>query len=69
MSAPLTLTTINGTPGASKAIGPYSQAVVTSNGLIYSSVSIPLDPSTMKVIHPTNFELQTVSVHPAPPPL
>ncbi|KAI7967238.1 hypothetical protein MJO29_000515 [Puccinia striiformis f. sp. tritici] len=59
MSAPITLTTINGTPGAPEAIGPYSQAVVTSNGLIYSSGSIPLDPSTMKVIHPTDVELQT----------
>ncbi|PLW42243.1 hypothetical protein PCANC_12123 [Puccinia coronata f. sp. avenae] len=59
MSQPITLTTINGTAGAPEAIGPYSQAVVTSNGLIYSSGSIPLDPSTMKVIHPTDVELQT----------
>ncbi|KAA1102447.1 hypothetical protein PGTUg99_034865 [Puccinia graminis f. sp. tritici] len=59
MSAPISLNTINGTPGAPEAIGPYSQAVVTSNGLIYSSGSIPLDPSTMKVIHPTDVELQT----------
>ncbi|WAQ86258.1 hypothetical protein PtA15_6A890 [Puccinia triticina] len=67
MSALITLTTINGTPGASEAIGPYSQAVVTLNGLIYSSGSIPLDPSTMKVIHPTNVELQTDLTAKKPP--
>lgn len=58
-SAPMTLTTVNGTPNAPAAIGPYSQAVVTSNGLIYSSGSIPLDPSTMKVVDPSDVELQT----------
>lgn len=55
----MTLTTVNGTPNAPAAIGPYSQAVVTSNGLIYSSGSIPLDPSTMKVVDPSDVELQT----------
>ncbi|KNZ46853.1 tdcF protein [Puccinia sorghi] len=55
----LTLSTINGTPDAPAAIGPYSQAVVISNGLIYTSGSIPLDPATMKVVHPTDVELQT----------
>ncbi|HUQ90568.1 MAG TPA: RidA family protein [Bryobacteraceae bacterium] len=37
------------TPGAPKAIGPYSQAVVF-NGLVYCSGQIPLDPVTMQIV-------------------
>ena len=36
-------------PDAPKAIGPYSQAIVT-NGLLYSAGQIALDPATMQVI-------------------
>ncbi len=37
------------TPTAPTAIGPYSQAVV-SNGLVFLSGQIPLDPATGQVI-------------------
>jgi len=36
-------------PGAPKAIGPYSQAVVY-NGLAYLSGQIPLDPVTGQIV-------------------
>jgi 2-iminobutanoate/2-iminopropanoate deaminase len=36
-------------PGAPKAIGPYSQAVVY-NGLAYLSGQIPLDPETGQIV-------------------
>jgi len=41
--------TIISTERAPKAIGPYSQAVV-SNGFVFLSGQIPLDPSTNQII-------------------
>ncbi len=37
------------TPKAPKAIGPYSQAV-ESNGLLFISGQIPIDPETGKIV-------------------
>ena len=37
------------TPGAPKAIGPYSQAV-KSGSLVFISGQIPLDPKTMELV-------------------
>jgi len=37
------------TDGAPKAIGPYSQAVVTGN-LLFASGQIPLDPATGELV-------------------
>jgi 2-iminobutanoate/2-iminopropanoate deaminase len=37
------------TDGAPKAIGPYSQAVI-SNGLVYLSGQIPLDPVSGQIV-------------------
>ena len=37
------------TPNAPAAIGPYTQAVI-SNGMLYTSGQIPLDPKTGEVI-------------------
>lgn len=37
------------TEGAPRAIGPYSQAVI-SNGMVYLSGQIPLDPSSGQVV-------------------
>jgi 2-iminobutanoate/2-iminopropanoate deaminase len=37
------------TDGAPKAIGPYSQAVI-SNGVVYLSGQIPLDPATGQIV-------------------
>jgi 2-iminobutanoate/2-iminopropanoate deaminase len=37
------------TDSAPKAIGPYSQAIKT-NGLIFASGQIPLDPATMQIV-------------------
>ena len=37
------------TPGAPKAIGPYSQAIV-SGQLIFTSGQIPLDPETQQMV-------------------
>jgi 2-iminobutanoate/2-iminopropanoate deaminase len=45
---------------APKAIGPYSQAVVTGN-LIFCAGQIPLNPETMK-IEGTTIEEQTLQV-------
>ena len=36
-------------PGAPKAIGPYSQAIV-HNGMAYLSGQIPLDPATNQLV-------------------
>jgi 2-iminobutanoate/2-iminopropanoate deaminase len=44
------------TPDAPAAIGPYSQAV-KSNGLLYTSGQIPLDPSTGNLVE-GEFEAQ-----------
>jgi 2-iminobutanoate/2-iminopropanoate deaminase len=37
------------TDNAPKAIGPYSQAI-KSNGFVFASGQIPLDPATMQVV-------------------
>jgi len=38
------------TDDAPKAIGPYSQAIVTDDGWVFCSGQIPLDPGTMEVL-------------------
>jgi len=38
------------TDRAPKAIGPYSQAVVTDDGWVFCSGQIPLDPASMEVV-------------------
>src|SRR6187399_766720 len=38
------------TPGAPRAVGPYSQAV-RDGDMVYSSGQIPLDPATGKLVH------------------
>jgi len=40
------------TKGAPAAIGPYSQAIVT-NGLLFTSGQIPLDPVTNEIVGST----------------
>jgi 2-iminobutanoate/2-iminopropanoate deaminase len=37
------------TDSAPKAIGPYSQAI-RSNGFVFASGQIPLDPATMQIV-------------------
>ena len=37
------------TDSAPKAIGPYSQAIKT-NGFVFASGQIPLDPATMQIV-------------------
>ena len=41
--------TIVSTPGAPKAIGPYSQAIV-QGGLVYTAGQVALDPATMELV-------------------
>jgi 2-iminobutanoate/2-iminopropanoate deaminase len=48
------------TDSAPKAIGPYSQAIV-SNGLVFLSGQIPLDPATGAIVE-GGIEEQTVRV-------
>ncbi len=48
------------TDGAPQAIGPYSQAVI-SNGVVYCSGQVALDPKTMQMVGSTTAE-QTVQV-------
>ena len=48
------------TPNAPAAIGPYSQAIV-SNGMVYTSGQIAIDPAT-GAIHGTTIEEQTEQV-------
>jgi 2-iminobutanoate/2-iminopropanoate deaminase len=43
--------TVIATPAAPKAIGPYSQAVA-SEGLVFVSGQIPLDPATGELVGP-----------------
>lgn len=38
------------TPDAPKAIGPYSQAVLAGNGMLYISGQIPIDPAIGEVV-------------------
>lgn len=42
------MTTIS-TPAAPNPVGPYSQAIKT-NGFVFLSGQIPLDPSTMRIV-------------------
>jgi 2-iminobutanoate/2-iminopropanoate deaminase len=42
--------TIVSTKNAPGAIGPYSQAVITPQGVVYTSGQIPIDPSTGTII-------------------
>ena len=44
------------TPGAPKAIGPYSQAIL-ANGVLYTSGQISLDPETGEIV-PGDFAAQ-----------
>ncbi len=48
------------TENAPKAVGPYSQAVET-NGLVFISGQIPVDPSTGKIVE-GGVEAQTEQV-------
>ena len=41
--------TVVSTPGAPKAIGPYSQAIV-QGGLVYTAGQVALDPATMELV-------------------
>lgn len=43
------------TDGAPKAIGPYSQAIV-SNGLVFTAGQVALDPQTMELVGRTAAE-------------
>jgi 2-iminobutanoate/2-iminopropanoate deaminase len=42
--------TIVSAPNAPAAIGPYSQAIVTPQGFVYTAGQIPIDPSTGNVV-------------------
>ncbi len=46
------------TSNAPRAIGPYSQAVITGN-LVFCSGQIPLDPETMEIVGDTITEQTT----------
>lgn len=48
------------TEDAPRALGPYSQAVI-SNGMVYLSGQIPLDPATGQVV-PGDIAAQTAQV-------
>ena len=48
------------TPNAPAPIGPYSQAVL-SNGVLYISGQIPLDPASMELVE-GDLEKETVQV-------
>jgi 2-iminobutanoate/2-iminopropanoate deaminase len=41
--------TVVSTPGAPKAIGPYSQALV-SGSMVYTAGQVALDPATMELV-------------------
>ena len=49
------------TENAPKAIGPYSQAILAGNGMLFISGQIPVDPLTGKVVENT-IEAQTKQV-------
>lgn len=49
------------TDNAPKAIGPYSQAVLSLNGTLYLSGQIPLDPATGELV-PGDVTAQTEQV-------
>lgn len=42
--------TVVTTPAAPTAIGPYSQAVKTPDGVVYASGQIPIDPATGAIV-------------------
>jgi 2-iminobutanoate/2-iminopropanoate deaminase len=42
--------TIVSTQNAPAAIGPYSQAIVTPQGFVYTAGQIPIDPSTGNIV-------------------
>ena len=48
------------TPKAPKAIGPYSQAILAGNGMLFISGQIPVNPETGKV--PATITEQTEQV-------
>lgn len=48
------------TPNAPKAIGPYSQAILAGNGMLFISGQIPVNPKTGKV--PETIKEQTEQV-------
>lgn len=48
------------TPNAPKAIGPYSQAILAGNGMLFISGQIPVNPETGKV--PETIKEQTEQV-------
>ena len=41
--------TVISTPGAPKAIGPYSQAII-HDGLVFTAGQVALDPATMELV-------------------
>ena len=49
------------TENAPKAIGPYSQAILAGNGMLFISGQIPVDPLTGKLVENT-IEAQTKQV-------
>ena len=49
------------TAGAPKAIGPYSQAIV-SGGFVFCSGQIPLDPATGEMLGAADVRVQTARV-------
>ena len=49
------------TPGAPRAIGPYSQAIV-ANGLLFCSGQIPLDPQTGEMVGASDVRAQATRV-------
>ncbi len=48
------------TPKAPKAIGPYSQAILAGNGMLFISGQIPVNPETGKI--PETIKEQTEQV-------
>ena len=48
------------TPKAPKAIGPYSQAILAENGMLFISGQIPVNPETGKI--PETIKEQTEQV-------
>jgi 2-iminobutanoate/2-iminopropanoate deaminase len=42
--------TVVATPNAPGAIGPYSQGIVTPQGIVYTAGQIPIDPATGQIV-------------------
>ena len=42
--------TVIATPKAPGAIGPYSQGIVTAQGVVYTAGQIPIDPATGQIV-------------------